>query len=78
MVIKWNVTIPKLSGEKPRRAYIYLPASYEKEPKKRYPVMYMFQDLPKVASSSKKTLCPSNIYITGYFLAGSFSWESGR
>ena len=29
MVIKWNVTIPKLSGEKPRRAYICLPESYE-------------------------------------------------
>ena len=42
MVNKWNVTIPKLSGDKTRRAYIYLPASYEKEPKKQYPVMYMF------------------------------------
>ena len=42
MVKKWNVTIPKLSGEKPRRAYIYLPASYDKKPEKRYPVMYMF------------------------------------
>ena len=42
MVKKWNVTIPKLSGDKPRQAYIYLPASYEKEPDKRYPVMYMF------------------------------------
>ena len=42
MVKKWDVTIPKLSGEKTRKAYIYLPASYEKEPEKRYPVMYMF------------------------------------
>ena len=42
MVEKWDVTIPKLSGEKTRKAYIYLPASYEKEPEKRYPVMYMF------------------------------------
>ena len=42
MVKKWNVTIPKLSGDKARRAYIYLPASYEKEKDKRYPVMYMF------------------------------------
>lgn len=42
MVKKWNVTIPKLSGEKTRRAYIYLPDSYEKEPQQRYPVMYMF------------------------------------
>lgn len=42
MVKKWDVTIPKLSGEKTRRAYIYLPESYEKETEKRYPVMYMF------------------------------------
>ncbi len=42
MVKKWNVVIPKLSGEKPRRAYIYLPDSYEKDPEKHYPVMYMF------------------------------------
>jgi len=42
MVKKWNVKIPKLSGEKTRRAYIYLPASYEKEKTRRYPVMYMF------------------------------------
>ena len=42
MVIKWDVTIPKLTGEKTRRAYIYLPDSYDIEPDKRYPVMYMF------------------------------------
>ena len=42
MVKKWNVLIPKLSGDKSRKAYIYLPDSYEKNPEKRYPVMYMF------------------------------------
>ena len=42
MVKKWDVMIPKLSGDKPRRAYVYLPASYEKNKTKRYPVMYMF------------------------------------
>lgn len=42
MVKKWNITIPKLSGDTPRRAYIYLPDSYEKEPDGRYPVLYMF------------------------------------
>ena len=42
MVKKWNITIPQLSGDQTRRAYIWLPASYEKEPDKRYPVMYMF------------------------------------
>lgn len=42
MVKKWNVTIPQLSGDKTRRAYLYLPDSYEKQKEKRYPVMYMF------------------------------------
>ena len=42
MVKKWNVTIPKLSGDKPRKAYICLPESYETSKDKRYPVMYMF------------------------------------
>lgn len=42
MVIKWDVTIPPLSGEKIRRGYVYLPESYDREPEKRYPVLYMF------------------------------------
>ena len=42
MVIKWNVTIPKLTGEQTRQAYIYLPDSYDTDKDKRYPVMYMF------------------------------------
>ena len=42
MLNKWNVTIPKLSGDKERKAYIYLPETYEKNPGMRYPVMYMF------------------------------------
>ena len=42
MVKKWNVTIPKLSGDKTRRVYLYLPDGYEKNTAVRYPVMYMF------------------------------------
>lgn len=42
MVEKWEITIPELTGEEVRRAYIYLPESYEYEPDKRYPVLYMF------------------------------------
>lgn len=42
MVKTWLVKIPALSKDMERRAYIYLPESYEKEPTKRYPVMYMF------------------------------------
>jgi predicted alpha/beta superfamily hydrolase len=42
MVIKCDVSIPKLTGDRTRRAYIYLPESYRTEPNRRYPVMYMF------------------------------------
>ena len=42
MLIKWNVTIPKLSGNRPRKTYIWLPDDYEDHPHKRYGVLYMF------------------------------------
>ena len=42
MVIQWDVTIPPLTGDKIRRGYVYLPESYDREPEKRYPVLYMF------------------------------------
>ena len=42
MVKKWNIRIPKLSGDKTRRVYLYLPESYDREPERYYPVMYMF------------------------------------
>lgn len=42
MVLKWNVTIPKLSGDVERRVFIGLPESYEEDENRRYPVMYMF------------------------------------
>ena len=42
MVKKWKVKIPTLSGDLERRAYIYLPASYNQDRDRRYPVMYMF------------------------------------
>ncbi len=42
MVIKWNTTIPKLSGANERRVYVYLPDSYDSDSERRYPVMYMF------------------------------------
>lgn len=40
MIERFNVTIPALTGEKERTAYIYLPTSYDEI--KRFPVMYMF------------------------------------
>lgn len=42
MVKKWDVCIPELSGDTPRRAYLYLPESYRAEPDRRYSVLYMF------------------------------------
>ena len=42
MVYKWDVTIPALTGEQSRRAYIYLPDYYNDSPDRRFPVMYMF------------------------------------
>ena len=42
MLKKWNVTIPELSGSTPRKAYIYLPDTWDKTSDKRYPVLYMF------------------------------------
>lgn len=42
MVRKWKITIPELSGTEERNAYVYLPDSYEENPKTRYPVLYIF------------------------------------
>ena len=42
MVITWNVTVPELTGDAPRKAYLYLPEAYDREPDKRYPVLDMF------------------------------------
>ena len=42
MIIKWDITIPQLSGDQVRKAYVYLPESYEEDPERRYPVMYFF------------------------------------
>ncbi len=36
-----SVTIPELSDER-RNLYIYLPAAAQREPERRYPVLYMF------------------------------------
>lgn len=42
MVREWNIKIPSLTGERKRRAYVYLPTSYAGERERRYPVLYMF------------------------------------
>ena len=42
MVNKWSVPYSAVNGEEARDAYLYLPAGYEEEPDRRYPVLYMF------------------------------------
>ena len=42
MIITETVTVPTPHGEEERWAYFYLPADYEKHPRKRYPVIYFF------------------------------------
>jgi len=42
MLETFSVTIPSLSGDTPRRAYVYVPDSILTEPDMRYPVLYMF------------------------------------
>lgn len=42
MIKKWNITIPELTGKTRRRAYVYVPNEYRRDPDARYPVLYMF------------------------------------
>ena len=42
MVEKLPLTIPALSGKTPRNVYVYLPEVAKKNPRKRFPVLYMF------------------------------------
>ena len=42
MIKKWQEIIPQLTGSTPRKAYVYLPTMYYKEPQARFPVLYMF------------------------------------
>lgn len=42
MIDKWEVTLPKLSGDTPRYAYVYVPDAAKAHPGARFPVLYMF------------------------------------
>lgn len=42
MIITRTISYPAFTGEEERILYIYLPDSYEDEPDRRYPVLYMF------------------------------------
>ena len=42
MIEKWSLTIPQLTGDEPRNAYVYLPEGYFEDAGRHYPVLYMF------------------------------------
>ena len=42
MIKFWDITIPELTDDQERKAYIYVPDSYQWNKSKRYPVLYMF------------------------------------
>lgn len=42
MIHKWDVMIPELTGDTPRRAYVYLPDWWIESSGQRFPVLYMF------------------------------------
>ena len=31
MIVSWDITVPPLSGDEPRRAYVYLPEDWDEE-----------------------------------------------
>ena len=42
MVYTWDITLPELTADDPRKAYVYLPESCHTDSDQRYPVLYMF------------------------------------
>lgn len=42
MIYEFPITIPPLSGDAQRLLYVYTPKGYERNRRKRYPVLYMF------------------------------------
>ena len=42
MYYQWNVTIPVLTGDEARNAYVYVPDGAIADDQRRYPVLYMF------------------------------------
>ncbi len=42
MYDEWAVTIPELTGDEERRAYVYVPDMAVSDPSARFPVLYMF------------------------------------
>ena len=42
MLETWDITIPALTGEEPRKAYVYVPDLCKEDGELRLPVLYMF------------------------------------
>lgn len=42
MIDCFDVTLPALTGDRPRRAWVYVPDFAREEPEARFPVLYMF------------------------------------
>lgn len=42
MYKEWLITLPELTGDEERKAYVYVPDSMYAEPESRFPVLYMF------------------------------------
>ena len=42
MLHRWNITIPRLTGDAPRKAYCYVPDYWEDDKRQSFPVLYMF------------------------------------
>ena len=42
MIETWNVTLPQLTGDEPRKAYVYVPDYFGEDETQRFPVLYMF------------------------------------
>ena len=42
MIKKWSITIPELTGKESRNAYVYVPDTWLRNRRQRFPVLYMF------------------------------------
>lgn len=42
MIEKWSISIREFADNKPRNAYVYVPEEAKKNPRARFPVLYMF------------------------------------
>ena len=67
MYQQWEITIPELTGDEPRNAYIYVPDGAVVDDERRYPVLYMFdgQNLFRDADASFGKSWGLLEYVTG-------------